>query len=246
MNKIGLTKISDNNFDITPCEIKFHGFSVTLGNGIKRAFSGSDIKLEFSHPCNKYIEQFFIPEMQSVFQFPEDPLFTIQFIQNVNNFISQCIHLGHLHEYYASNGMSFNPEADAQVNNISTQQIEPYLNKINVIGQSNLSQEIKLKLFSIVHSTTLTFIDDLLRFSNQRKSSTDDITFKIKAQLLPLDFAPGGRLTPGGQLHPGGLLNSQSNNSWRNVFVCLFAIVVGYIFYVYDLKQVILNTISRI
>lgn len=184
---IGLKRISGNNLEITPCEAQLKGLPVIIGHGIKRAFS--DLNLNFQNPCKKYIEQFFFLEVKNHFVF-EDPTLSAQFIENVNDYCCRLIYILYLK---LSSEPTYPPGVKKPALVISAEddsrfcsivnKLVPCLNKIHVIGQSNLSTDIKLGLFKLIHDTTLTFIDDLLIETGQFKfeEGISNITVRIIA-----------------------------------------------------------------
>jgi len=188
-NEIGLKKISENSFEITPCEVQFAGFTVTIGNGIKRNFP--ELSLIFKDPCDKYIEQFFSLEVKSVFVPSENPVLFAQFIEDSNKFY--CRYLYVLAFKLCAEKLYNNPfekislEEDSQLCDIHAK-LEPSLEKIQVFGQSNLSLGEKMRVFSAVHDTVCTFISHLLVATNQIDFK---LTSKVITQQLHLDLASG-------------------------------------------------------
>lgn len=230
MNEIGLKKLSNDTYEITPYEAKFEGRSVTIGNGIKRGFS--NINPTFNPPCDRYIEKFFTLEMQSVFQFT-DLHFADLFIQQSNDFFSRIIYLTQLQMYLddPERKLYLNIKFDKDKDDTLQKMMAQLESHINVIEQYDLSNTQKFELVRLVHTATLKFIDKLLR--ETKSSNQDGIANCIFDQHFELDR------------QPGGLLYEESNNFGKKSFVCLI-IIIALIVYVYDFKQMALNIISKI
>lgn len=192
--KIGLIKTSKNSFEVTPCEVQFAGFTVTIGNGIKRSFS--ELNLKYQEPCDKYIEQFFSLEIKSLFEPFENPMLFAQFVEDSNNFCCRFLYVLAIKLMSEkSNNKPFEKvslEEDSQLENTFDAKLEPALRKINVIGQSNLSIGEKLSVLRSTYDTVCKFISDLLVATNQIGFKLTD---KIMTQNLHRDLASGGTST---------------------------------------------------
>lgn len=187
--KICLKKPSENTFEVTPCKVQFAGFTVIIGNGIKRSFP--ELSLNFQNPCNKYIEQFYFLEVKSLFGPFENPTLFAQFVEDSNNFYCRLLYV--LAFKLCGERLLNKPfemislEEDSQLCNINAN-LKPFLEKINVIGQSTLSLGVKMQLLQLIHNAVCTFIGDLLVATNQINFK---ITDKIIEQQLYQDYASG-------------------------------------------------------
>lgn len=213
MNQIGLQKSSGGTYTITPCEVQFRGITVTLGNGIKRAFP--KLNLQLNIPTSEYVDQFFIPEMKSVFLFSASDELSTKFIQDLSKFCSLTLHLVRLNEYFASNCISFNLDDDPEIKRLLAESLKPFEGNVNLSNQT-VSFEEKLQVFFIVHGATLALIDKVLIETNQISSSSHGIQEKIHLEYTFLDYQPGGRF------------HKNENNSWRNYLIVLFVAILGY------------------
>lgn len=192
--KIGLRKTSENSFEVTPCEVQFAGFTVTIGNGIKRSFS--ELSLNFQDPCDKYIEQFFSLELKSLFGPFENSKLFAQFAEDSNNFFCRFLYVlafklisEELH-HKPSENVHINLADDSQLYNTFNAKLEPSLGKINVIGcHSNLSRGEKMAVLRSIHDIVCEFISDLLVATNQINFKLTD---KVINQNLHRDRDSGG------------------------------------------------------
>lgn len=145
---------------------------VTLGNGIKRAFSKIDH--QFTPPIDKYILQYFIPEMKSIFLFPEnDEKFVTEFMQDANELGRRMCYLL-IQRYNNSRGEPINAMDDSTFVGFSVKLLKS-LERVHVVNHPNLSSELKLRLIGRIYVTTVVFIEDLLKTTNQVPSVIEDI-----------------------------------------------------------------------
>lgn len=185
--RIGLVQtLPENKLTVIPCEVNFGKFSVTIGEGIARAYYSNKIAVSFQ--AHKHIEEFLIQEVNSIFKFDTSlSLQVVKFTRNVNAFL--CQHISnkltsnkHTNPLTDKFDMNYHPRLDETWQSIlrtpfeknddpdleeNWQSIESTMNvfgqQINVMGQPNISLEEKKIIFYKVHSLVLMFTDDVLR-----------------------------------------------------------------------------------